>query len=154
MEGRDVVAKSREALARTELAFSKVQSIGKIGSERCAELSSKLKLFEANFESMREEIAAAQALVIGSRTDNRAADSVNNIMKSSIDEARDLEREAETHLTVATDADREFQRLRKSVQGLTSEVWDQLVVAAKVRFSCCCSCCCSCFHNNRGIINV
>lgn len=50
-----------------------------------------------------------------------------------VHEAVDLEAAAEEELRAAREADREFQRQRKSVQDLAVTCWEQLTAVAKVR---------------------
>jgi hypothetical protein len=114
-----------------------VQSIGKIGNERCAELTSRINSFVLSYESAREEVNAALALVTSSEEGGEeeevvAGNSGSSAAASTVHEAMELEAAAEEHLRNARDANRNFQRQRKVVRDLAADAWDQLVAIAKV----------------------
>jgi hypothetical protein len=116
-------------LSSAESTFAKVQSIGKIGNERCAELSSRIETFVQNYEMAREEVNAALALVTaGGDSPLGTATEVTG----TVQEAMELEASAEEHLRAAREANRDFQRQRKAVRELAVDAWDQLVAIAKV----------------------
>jgi len=128
-----------KALARAESAFAKVQSIGKIGNERCAELTSRISSFVLSYESAREEVNAALALVTSSEEGGEEDEGQTGFSRSSssaaastVHEAMELEASAEEHLRNARDANRNFQRQRKVVRDLAADAWGQLVSIAKV----------------------
>jgi len=129
---KTLIAKSRDALGRIETSFSKVQSIGRIGSERCSELISKIKSFSQEITLMREEVGAAQALVVSNDSRNEVNTRMNKIILSSVNEAVNLENEAIQHLNNAHEANRNFQKLKKSVELQTTQVWEDLQSVAKI----------------------
>ena len=139
---RLLVKRSRDALARTEAAFSKVQSIGKAGNDRCTKLTDKLAAFSASYESCREEVNAALALVEAqgagagngstSHNDHHGGTGTDSTAEVSVHEAMELEAAAAHELKHARDANLDFQRQRKAVRDLVVDAWDQLVAIAKV----------------------
>lgn len=127
-----LVQKSREALGKAEAAFAKVQSIGKIGNDRCAELTEKINDFVANYESAREEVNAALALVEAQGSTQGGKGKTQAAATATVQEALELEAAAKEHLRSARDANRDFQRQRKAVRELAVTAWDQLIAIAKV----------------------
>ena len=132
---RVLVQRARDALGSAEKAFSKVQTIGKSGNERCAALTERIGEFTASYESAREEVNAALALVEAQPEDGGGAGA--DAAAAAVNEALELETGGGEHLRLARDANRDFQRQRKAVRARTLSCSGRSAHSPSPLFSCC-----------------